>query len=258
MIDWRPLDAALDAVAADGGRAVVWWRDDDAVAHTPALDRLLALAARHRWPLALAAIPARVEPSLLPRLAAEPARLLVHGLAHRNHAPPGAKSAEFGDGRPLDRLTEEAARALALAGQGPWLPVLVPPWNRIALDLVPRLPGLGYRGLSAFGPRTVPVSDQVPGFLQVNAHLDPVDWRGTRGLVDPGALAARLAEAVGRRAGPVGLLTHHLVHDAAVWDFLARLLDRLAVHPAVERADPAAIFEPKAIFGAGVAPPGER
>lgn len=254
MIDWRPLDAALDAVAAEGERAVLWWRDDDAVAHTPALDRLMALAARHRWPLALAAIPARVEPSLLPRLAAEPVRLLVHGLAHRNHAAPGAKRAEFGADRPFDRLTDEAAEALALASAETWLPVLVPPWNRIVPGLVPWLPGLGYRGLSTFGAGRA----AVPGLVQVNAHLDPVDWRGTRGLADPDALAARLATAIERRAGPVGLLTHHLVHDAAVWDFLARLLDRLALHPAVARADPAAIFEPAAIFDEGVAPPGER
>jgi hypothetical protein len=33
------------------------------------------------------------------------------------------------------------------------LPVLVPPWNRIAPGLVPALPEIGYRGLSTFGIR---------------------------------------------------------------------------------------------------------
>jgi hypothetical protein len=239
-IDWRPLDAALARLAADGARAALWWRDDDAVAHTPALDRLLALAARDGWPLALAAIPARVEPSLGPRLAAEPARLLVHGLAHANHAGPGAKRAEFGADRPLDALAADAARGLALAQgrPGPWLPVLVPPWNRIAPDLVPCLTALGYRGLSTFGARVA----TVPGLVQANAHLDPIDWHGGRGLAGPDALVAGLAAAIARRAGPVGLLTHHLVHDRAVWDFMERLSVRLAAHPAVDRPPIEAIF----------------
>jgi len=33
---------------------------------------------------------------------------------------------------------------------------------------------------------------------------------------------------------PIGLLTHHLVHDAAVWRLLEALLDRLAGHPALD------------------------
>ena len=54
-VDWSPLDAELERLEAP---LPVWWRDDDAVAVTPGLDRLAGLAADHGWPLHLAIIPA--------------------------------------------------------------------------------------------------------------------------------------------------------------------------------------------------------
>ena len=57
------------------------------------------------------------------------------------------------------------------------LPVLVPPWNRLAPDLPGILPGIGYRGLSAAAPVA-----PVPGLVQAHAAVDPVAWRSGGGL----------------------------------------------------------------------------
>ncbi|WP_099903371.1 glycosyltransferase, partial [Methylobacterium frigidaeris] len=246
--DVTPLTDAL-ARAADEGRTVtLWWRDDDATAHTPALDRLLALAARTGWPVALAAVPARAEPSLTARIADEPGiDLLVHGLAHANHAPADARKAEFGSHRPLAALRADAVEALALSHARlghRLLPVLVPPWNRIAPDLPEHLPALHYRGLSAAHPLP-----PVPGLAQAHAAIDPIAWRSGGGLADPEGIVARAARAVAE-GGPVGLLTHHLVQDGTTWDFCERLLDCLASHAAKNRASrisrAAALFAPAA------------
>jgi hypothetical protein len=215
------------------------------VAHTPALDRLLALAARHGIGVALAAIPARTEPSLSEALLdAAQVDVLVHGLAHANHALRDARKAEFGGGRPIDRLVDDARHGLELArarlphrpiatseGRGArLLPVFVPPWNRIAPELVARLADLGYSGLSTFRDRDN--VEAAPGLVQVNTHLDPIDWHGSRGLDDPARFVANMAHKIHARAEgpaeaaePIGLLTHHRVHDDAVWTFCARLLD---------------------------------
>ncbi|MEK9660397.1 MAG: hypothetical protein VW644_01455, partial [Alphaproteobacteria bacterium] len=40
---WDALAAELDVWAAAGRTATLWWRDDDADAASPALERLLAL-----------------------------------------------------------------------------------------------------------------------------------------------------------------------------------------------------------------------
>ncbi|MGE7416328.1 glycosyltransferase [Methylobacterium tarhaniae] len=246
--DLSPLTDAL-ARAADRGRiTALWWRDDDATAHTPAIDRLLALAARTGWPVALAVVPARAEPSLAARVADETGiDLLVHGLAHANHAPADAKKAEFGPHRPLTALRDDAAEALALAKArlGPrLLPVLVPPWNRVAPDLPENLPPLGYRGISAAG-----LLPPVPGLVQAHAAIDPIAWRSGAKLADPAGVIARAARAVAE-GGAVGLLTHHLVQDEATWAFCERLLDHLSAHAAKDRASrrsrAAALFAPAA------------
>lgn len=220
----------------------IWWRDDDAVAATPALDRLLRLSETFAVPILVAAIPAGAEPSLGRCLDAAPlARAAVHGLSHADHAPCGSKPAEFGAHRPPATLRAEAAEALrrARAAFAPdlLLPVFVPPWNRLDADLAQALPGLGYAGLSA-----VP-GVPVPGLARADIHLDPVDWRGTRSLADPAGLVATLVRAIEADApGPLGLLSHHRVHDAAIWDFLEALLDQVRAHPATMIRDPRDLF----------------
>ncbi|MBM6592561.1 glycosyltransferase [Microvirga pudoricolor] len=235
--DWGPFQDALDRAADAGRRPTFWWRDDDAAAQTPTLDRLLALARRYEAGLALAVIPADIEPSLRPTLrGAEGVSLLVHGLRHANHAPPREKKAEFGSHRPLDTLAADAREGLERArlALGPrLLPVFVPPWNRVAPDILERLPALGYRGVSTFRDRQAP--EAAPGLRQVNAHVDPIDWHGSRSLADPDAVIGSLALAVRSRVSgtadlrePIGFLTHHRVHDEAVWAFCERLLERLS------------------------------
>jgi hypothetical protein len=238
------ITESLDRIMDQGRSLELWWRDDDAVAHTPALDRLLALANGTGMPLAIATIPARLEPSLVQCLAREEnVAVLVHGFAHRNYASPDAKKAEFGPHRPLAAMADQAAQALRLLRErvGPRaLDVFVPPWNRIAPDLATALPRLGFHGLSTFGPRPTEAPD---GLAIVNTHLDPVDWRGSGGLV-----AAEAFGQMWRRAPlgdePIGLLTHHLVADSAVWRFTEALLDFLAMHPAVTLAALAKLWLP--------------
>jgi hypothetical protein len=235
-LDWTRFDEAVARAADAGYVPTFWWRDDDAVRHTPALDRLLAMARRFGVPLALAVIPAGAEPSLAARLADESlGTALVHGHSHSNHAPRGEKKAEFGAHRPLARMIDEARNALAVAVRAglPLVPVFVPPWNRAAPALVEALPDLGYRGVSMFKDRAVALA--APGLVQVNAHLDPIAWDAGGGLGDPAALLSTAVRAVADRATgradrgeAIGLLTHHLVHDEAVWAFCEEFLEHVS------------------------------
>jgi len=241
-LDWSPLDDALARARDQGSPIRFWWRDDDAVAATPQLDRLLRLANRYEAGIALACIPAHLEPSLVERLHGEErAFALVHGFSHANHAPSGAKKAEFGAHRPIETMAQEATSALerarALLGER-LLPVFVPPWNRIAPALIPALPRLGYRALSTFRDRHAPRTAE--GLLVVNTHVDPIDWHGTRSLADPDGLIRSLADAVERRLSgeadalePIGFLTHHLVHDEKLWTFCENLLVYLSRNDAI-------------------------
>ena len=90
---WDSLARECDAWAESGRRVELWWRDDDAIADTPALRRLIGIAT---VPLALAVIPAGLEPSLPAFLKSHHSvGVLQHGFDHRNRAPPAPRNRNF-------------------------------------------------------------------------------------------------------------------------------------------------------------------
>jgi hypothetical protein len=68
-MSWDRLYLEIENWTATGKEASLWWRDDDAVAATPALARLLAITGRRGIPLALAVIPAAAYCSTVTRIA---------------------------------------------------------------------------------------------------------------------------------------------------------------------------------------------
>jgi hypothetical protein len=234
------LERELALWAAAGRVATLWWRDDDAVAPTPALDRLARLAGN--IPVALAVIPAPADPALKLWLDDHPSVTVIqHGWSHVNHGARSIKKIELGGDRPADAVLAELEagrrRLAALYGRS-FRAVLTPPWNRIDDALIAPLPAAGFVGLSVAGPRARRCP--VDGLVQVNTHVDPVAWHAGRGF--RGAAAA-LGDLTGhlalRRTGAAdadeatGILTHHLILDAACDEFLADLIACVDGHPAV-------------------------
>jgi hypothetical protein len=250
MSEWRGLEIELEHWSRAGREVTLWWRDDDAVTATPQLQRLLGIArlpGGASLPLCLAVIPRQADKSLAEFAASQPQfAILQHGFAHTNHAPAGEKKAELGGHRPAARILAELVegqdllRALFPAGL---LPALVPPWNRIAPAVRSGLAAAGLAYISTYGPRA-------RGDLQaVNTHADIIDWHHGRGFVGTAAALALIAgHLAARRQGradpdePTGILTHHLVHDAACWNFLTELVYRLSRQAGVRWLAGTAIF----------------
>lgn len=240
---WRPFVDTLDRLAADGRQVRFWLRDDDAVAMSPALAELLDLLEARDTPALLAVIPASVSDALATAMAERPGiAIAVHGWSHANHAGPGERAQELGPHRPVQAVLGEVGRGLrkltAMFGKRA-LPALVPPWNRFDDALLPHLAATGFRALSAFG--TVPARLTAHGLIRIDAHLDLIDWKRRRGR-DPHWLVHELDRLVAdsTQAGlwPIGVLTHHLVHDAVAKRFLAQLLAATATHPGARWLDP--------------------
>lgn len=233
---WQPLRAEL-ARWIHANRSVRFWlRDDDAVKPTPALERLLTLGKEHCVPMTLAVIPMHAEDAFAGRLAGEESvSVAVHGWSHENHAPGSEKKQELGPHRPqtviLGQL-RDGHRQLKARFTGQFVPVLVAPWNRIDSLLLPQLPGLGFEALSVFGAAKAKHAAFLP---VINTHVDLMDWHGTRGCRDHGELVTAIVKELQQRFDgsnePVGLLTHHLVHDASAWDFLKTLFAVVAEAP---------------------------
>ena len=133
--------------------------------------------------------------------------------------------------RSAAELVRERERLRAAFGDA-FLPVLVPPWNRIAPEVV----GLA-RGRWAIAgcrrSRRAASALAAPGVVQCNTHVDPIAWRRGRVFVGEDQAAAGLAAHLALRrqtrvdpAEPTGLLTHHLDFDDAAWRFVERLARR--------------------------------
>ena len=255
MSTWQALDEEAARWQEAGRTAQLWWRDDDAADAGPALDRLLELHRETGTSLSLAVVPAHATPALVDRLAAEPGvDLLQHGYAHLNHAAPGEKKAELGPHRPAMIVLGELGTgwlALERLFGGRALSVMVPPWNRIAPALVPTLPEIGFSGLSTFGPRRRP--RPVSGLLQINTHVDLIDWKSGRGFAGEaavlGALVAALAHARTVSDEPVGLLSHHLAMDGGAWDFLRSMWEKAPIMPGIRIRPAHELFAAKLVLG---------
>ncbi|MCA8929774.1 MAG: hypothetical protein KDC18_17065 [Alphaproteobacteria bacterium] len=230
MSAFAPLLAELDAWSEAGRVAQFWWRDDDAADAAPALATMLALRRAAEVPLALAAIPLAATDALADAVAAESGvQVWQHGIRHANRAAPPAKKQELVSAAPDIRAgLEEGRRQLARRFGARARPVLVPPWNRIAPDLLPLLPGLGFCGLSTFKPRSKPFA--APGLGRINTHVDLLDWRAGASFRGAEAcvrdLTAHLSAKRNGRADadePTGVLGHHRVMQADAWAFLGAL-----------------------------------
>lgn len=221
-MNWQEFEFEL-ARRRDAGRpARFWWRDDDAGAVLPAAKRLLKLSLSHGIPISLAVVPEAAEPELF-GLLHEGVTVMQHGTDHRNRAAPGEKKTEYPAAEPVEaalaRVSDGFGRLRAFAG-GRLVPVLAPPWNRLREDLLEKLPAIGIRGVSMYGPRAG--AEPAPGLRQVNTHVDIVAWgEGKRFIGEDEAIRLALKSLAVEE--PLGWLTHHAAHDAAAWDFLERL-----------------------------------
>ncbi len=238
MSSWSALSEELSLWQEQQLVPDLWWRDDDAQMNSPALSRLCQLSTEYDIPVALAVIPKGVQESLVTAVSETPSLfVLLHGYSHANHAPADQRKCELGYHRPQVEILTELQRGLEqLSGlfvQSRFLPVLVPPWNRLSATLVSALPKIGVIGLSTLGSRSATDSSQL---IQNNVHVDIMDWKTRRYAGDERVLEQLVRHLRQRRIGQcdnretTGLMTHHLVHDEAGWEFCQRLFEFSCEH----------------------------
>lgn len=252
--DWQPLVSELDRWQSLGRAATFWWRDDDASRPGPQLSRLLALSKETNTPIVLASIPATADAAFADTvLSCSTAYVAQHGYAHINHAKgSGDKGAwELGRHRPLQDVLSELRQGREilsdLFGADRFLPVMVPPWNRIDPSVIAELPDLGFTTLSLCDARPSP--EAAPGLRLINSHCDPIKWKeGARFTGTAKSVSFITDHLRARRSGkadasePTGLLTHHIDHDPATWSFCEKLLSVLSEHPSAYFPSPKDIF----------------
>jgi peptidoglycan/xylan/chitin deacetylase (PgdA/CDA1 family) len=226
----RALGAELDRWQRLGRSPTLWWRDDDATAASPALDRLLALAEQLGAPLTLAVIPSDTAGDLgvLRQRHGALVTFAQHGCRHVNCMQPGLPAAEFPPTADPAQLTGSVESARAALGERLGEPVhlFVPPWNALPDNLLAALARTGHRAVSAYGA----TRGDAHGVARLDTHIDLLRWKPSVRPKPLGSLFEQLRHQLQRRrlagafAEPVGLLTHHRDHDDAAWRTLRSFL----------------------------------
>ncbi|MDB5414034.1 MAG: hypothetical protein JWR10_2369 [Rubritepida sp.] len=250
MIGWWRLGRELDRWAAAGHKPRLWWRDDDACDGTPALERLVELSERFKLPLVLAVIPLAGPREGLQRLAellGERRAVFTcqHGVTHENRRHPGEADTEFRADEAPERIAEELVLGRSRMAVFPGhLPLYVPPWNAAHRALLAALPLAGFTAFSGSEETALPGL----ALRQAHAQLDPLRWKPTPCFRGHGRCLSRLRRLLRTRRRmrawrePIGLLTHHLVHDPETWIFLEGLLTYLHADLRVQWPSPADMF----------------
>ena len=243
MNAWDRVRLELDEWSRERRQALFWWRDDDAGDVSAKLNRMIDVAESSSVSIGLSVIPLNCTEQLK-RLVAKHHNLdvLVHGLAHVSHARAGQAKREYGGVRRTTEMEQDLVRGLALNRRAfgeRALAVLVPPWNRIQPGLVQRLHDLGFQGLSTWKPRSEGWKSS--GLVQVNTHLDVINWRQERAIKSEAEVASLLLrklrwrrEHSARALEPLGLLTHHQHWCREKETIIVNLLKVTRSHPAAK------------------------
>ena len=263
---WQAVHQELSLWQRHGLTASVWVRDDDATDVTEALNQLERIARRFSIQIGLAVIPTKVRQALITHLEphSETFYPMCHGYTHADHGIEGHPS-EFGDDRPLAALAEEAQLAsAAFRTHFGRPPVFVPPYSRISPHLEKRLTQFGFKRLSNIPGKTqrglaklhrsISHLPRLPRYLampvpNVDIHIDVIDWGAHSAKSSHQVASELLGELRMRRKGyipphtPIGVLTHHLVHDGLIWQSFEELLENLAAEPAVRLCGAADVID---------------
>ncbi len=204
-----------------------WWRDDDAIEDSDALQQMLAMAKRFQIPVHLAVIPQRLKHSLncIKELQHKSdCYVLQHGFDHTSYASPEQRKIELGGTQSITQLTDkllQGRQILADNFESQYLDILVPPWNRISEELSEKLPAIGYKQLSVLASPKLKETD----FL-VNVHIDIINWK-ERAFAGEEIVIEKIRQYLAhsrtqnlKNFKPCGIMTHHLDHDPQCWQFL--------------------------------------
>jgi len=243
---WNDLNDELDHWTTMQQKATFWWRDDDAISDTEALDNLLECSGT--VPLALAVIPSMVKSSLVQKIEKySTISVLQHGWKHVSHA--SVPNSEYPAGRDPSVVFREFISGHQLLHDffgAKSLPVFAPPWHGFDDYYIPLLAKAGLKALSRKGPRKVPVTH---GVVLSNVHCVPIKWSDPPSFgLDDDYLAVIVDHLKNRRLGnsdmaePTGLLTHHLVQNMQSYTFMGRLIKLVQTHPAACWLDASAVF----------------
>lgn len=208
---------------------------------------MLDLAKQYSAPVHLAVIPNSLQDSLAiikTEQYSSDCFVLQHGFDHQSYARAEQRKIELGGTQVTLKLLPNLLanltaghRLLTTQFDEQYLPILVPPWNRIDPLVESHLADLGYQQLSVLASKKLPETN-----FHLNVHIDIIDWK-LRGFAGEEQVLTKIISCLTAQRlqldtqetrlnqhstpfdsliKPLGLMTHHLDHDIECWNFLTR------------------------------------
>ncbi|MBR71921.1 MAG: hypothetical protein CMM30_03140 [Rhodospirillaceae bacterium] len=230
---WDDLIYEINSNIDIGLPVEFWWRNDGVYSKSNDLRQLSSLASNEGVPVAISVIPEKMRDDIVFHIKNFDNHFVIqHGYAHKNHAHISEQKNELSLNRPIKDSLKDLSigfRNLSSEFECKFLPILVPPWNRLSTQIIPHLNSLGLMGLSCLGGRNFP--NPVSNIFQTNTHIDLIDWKGTNRFIGTGAAIAFACKHLSdKRNGkadpfePTGLLTHHMRMDFSSWAFIGTFI----------------------------------
>ena len=252
MDEFAALRKELELWECTGVGCQLWWRDDDLTTVTPQLLRMQEVSERNNVPALLAVIPGQATSTLGNDTAHMGSfDFAQHGWLHQNHEANSRAKSEFGIGRSIDASVEDMRRGsrqmVELFGKR-YINVFVPPWNHLSTELPPYMETLDYLGLSRHVDQEKILMP--PSIVDVNTHIDILQWATRPSLQKPDVIIAQLAQLLcqqreGRAVeSPIGILSHHRVMADDSWQFLDELFSFTGRYHCVNWIRPSELFRP--------------
>jgi hypothetical protein len=220
-------------------RISFWWRDDDVggdgwnilrrKVHERRLENMLALLNRYAVPAVFAVVPHKLRlygAGQIALLKKYGAYVAMHGICHRNNAGPGCNASEFPSGcdveAALSTILKHKKELEEIFGEM-LLPVFVPPWNTMCVELEERLHTVGFTAISK---RNLSSGKHIDD----NIDVDFIDWK-KRDLRDERDILVDITALLrNENTRVIGLMNHHKIVSRRELVFFDKLLNTFARH----------------------------
>ena len=232
-LSWKKLSDELKKWEGINRTPIFWLRDDDITKGNSNIFRLINLCESNDTSLYLAAIPAEIDLKLVNKIKDySKVYFFQHGYTHRNHSPGKISKSEFSSIREIDTMNSEIQKGFKILSDccgEKFLPVFVPPWNRMTEKLFPFLPKLG---LKAYSGKKTSFTKIKEIFIR-DAHVDIINWKNNRKFIgEIIAIKEIVNQLVSTRKNqsvttmPTCILTHHKVMGDDSFLFLETLIKK--------------------------------
>lgn len=222
---WDVIANNIQKLAENNISLKIWWRDDDIRFYRKDFEKITHIFSENAIPLVLSVIPHRLENKTVEHIRGFKNVIVVqHGFDHINYGrEEKIELSKFHNKKTLVKNILKGRNRLEKMFREQFYPIMVPPWNRIDLDIEDLLHDLGFVGISTFS-RVMP--SRKNNIYHINPLIDFIDWNNNDSFAGEVFFLKQFLREIeyGVYSYPIGILSHHRTIGEGGFLFLEKLI----------------------------------